>query len=47
MNKYVSGKQDVFIADCFIAATAIVYNLPFLTYNQKDFNFTKELKSYQ
>jgi tRNA(fMet)-specific endonuclease VapC len=47
MKKYNSGNQDVFVADCLIAATAMVHGLPLLTYNTRDFDFIKELVLYQ
>jgi len=47
MGEHVSGQQDVFVADCLIAATAIVHGLPLLTYNTRDFDFIPELRLYE
>jgi tRNA(fMet)-specific endonuclease VapC len=46
MRQHVSGQQDVFVADCLIAATSIVHDIELLTYNRSDFDFMKELRLY-
>jgi len=46
MYESISGHQDVFVADCLIAATAKYLNLPLLTLNGKDFQFIKGLELY-
>jgi len=47
MKNYVSGKQEVFVADCLIAASAISNKLPLFTNNSEDFSFIKELKLFK
>lgn len=47
IKKYNSGKREVFIADSLIAATAIINEIPLLTYNTNDFSFIEELKLYK
>lgn len=34
------------IYDCIIAATVLIYDLPLLTYNKKDFQYIPDLKLY-
>ena len=39
--------HSVALPDCIIAAIAMVTNLEFFTYNQKDFKFIEGLKLFQ
>jgi len=45
-NNYVSAKQDMYIADCLIAATALTYKFKLFTHNKSDFNFIKAINFY-
>ena|ERR1035437_4834391 len=43
---YISSSQDVYIADCLIAATAMENKMKLFTKNKQDFNFIKDLVFY-
>ncbi len=45
IEKY-SKSHGLEIPDALIAATAIYYDIPLLTYNRKDFKYIKELKLF-
>ena len=47
MEKYISGRKNIAIPDCLIAATAIVTGFKLLTYNQKDFDFIHGVDLYR
>ena len=42
-----SSSHGLFLADAFIAATALQLEIPLFTFNKKDFKFIKNLKLYQ
>lgn len=44
MKKYNSKNRNLHIADCFIAASALVNNYPLVTNNTSDFEFIEGLK---
>lgn len=41
-----SSSHGLFLADAFIAATALQLEIPLFTFNNKDFKFIKNLKLY-
>jgi tRNA(fMet)-specific endonuclease VapC len=42
-----SSSHGLFLADAFIAATALQLEIPLFTFNKKDFKFIKNLKLYE
>lgn len=48
VNKAIELKQkrNIVTPDAIVAATALVYNLPLLTQNKKDFNRIESLEVY-
>jgi tRNA(fMet)-specific endonuclease VapC len=42
-----SSSHGLFLADAFIAATALQLEMPLFTFNKKDFKFIKNLKLYE
>jgi tRNA(fMet)-specific endonuclease VapC len=42
-----SSSHGLFLADAFIAATALHLEIPLFTFNKKDFKFIKNLKLYE
>ncbi len=42
-----SSSHGLFLADAFIAATALQLDMPLFTLNKKDFKFIKNLKLYE
>ncbi len=45
-NQYTSANQDMYIADCLIAATNIIHKTKLFTHNKSDFNFMKSVVFY-
>ena len=45
-NQYISANQDMYIADCLIAATNIIHKTKLFTHNKSDFNFIKSIEFY-
>ena len=46
LNQYTSVNQEMYIADCLIAATNIVYKTKLFTHNKSDFSFIKSVIFY-
>ena len=42
-----SSSHGLFLADAFIAATALQLEIPLFTFNKKDYKFIKNLKLYE
>jgi len=47
MKKYQSGKREVFIPDCIIGATCLIYNFQLFTENKNDFDFMENIMFYK
>jgi tRNA(fMet)-specific endonuclease VapC len=45
-NNHVSTSQDVYIADCLIAATCLTHKIKLFTHNKSDFIFFKSIEFY-
>ena len=44
---HYSSSHGLMLADSFIAATALHFDIPLFTFNKKDFKFIKNLKLYE
>ena len=47
MKKYQTGKREVFIPDCIIGATCLIYNFQLFTENKNDFDFMENIMFYK
>ena len=47
MKKYQTGKREVFIPDCIIGATSLVYDFQLYTENKADFDFMDNINFYK
>jgi predicted nucleic acid-binding protein len=45
-SHYISTHQDMYIADCLIAATNIIHKTKLFTNNKSDFNFIKSVEFF-
>lgn len=46
IKKYQTGKRNVFIPDCIIGATCLIYDFKLFTENKNDFEFMENIKFY-
>jgi predicted nucleic acid-binding protein len=47
MKKYQTGKREVFIPDCILGATCLIYNFLLYTENKVDFDFMENIRFYK
>jgi predicted nucleic acid-binding protein len=47
MKKYQTGKREVFIPDCIIGATSLIYDFQLYTANKSDFDFMENIRFYK
>jgi len=46
IKKYQTGRREVFIPDCIIAAACLLYDFKRFTENKSDFEFMEHIKFY-
>ncbi len=46
IKKYQTGKRNVFIPDCLIGATCLLYDFQLYTENKSDFEFMDNIRFY-
>ncbi|GAK54095.1 PIN domain protein [Candidatus Moduliflexus flocculans] len=46
MKKHQTGRREVFIPDCIIGATCLLYDFKLFTENKSDFEFMEHIKFY-
>ena len=47
MKKYQTGKREVYIPDCLIGATSLIYDFQLYTENKDDFDFMENIRFYK
>jgi len=47
MKKYQTGRREIFIPDCIIGATSIIYDFQLFTENKIDFDFMENIRFYK
>ncbi|MCP5496381.1 MAG: type II toxin-antitoxin system VapC family toxin [Leptospiraceae bacterium] len=47
LKKYQSNKRNIFIPDCLIAATCILYDYQLFTENKSDFEFIENIRFFK
>ena len=47
MKKFQTGKREVFIPDCIIGATSLIYDFQLYTENKADFDFMDNIRFYK
>ena len=47
MKKYQTGKREVYVPDCLIGATSLIYDFQLYTENKDDFDFMENIRFYK